>query len=72
MQISDVVLNLFEIGKRYKIAMYDEDGVFMEAECRVENKDCGALRLDLFKKNEEAVQEKIWAEWKDLDSFEEI
>lgn len=72
MVVGEVVINFFEVGKKYKIAMFDEDGVGMECKCKVIEKDSEEMRLELFEKNGTVHNEKIWVEWKDLQTFEEI
>ncbi|KLA04728.1 hypothetical protein B4086_5686 [Bacillus cereus] len=69
MVIGEVVINLFDTGKRYALTLHDEDGILMDCKCTVVAKKDEALQLDIFEKNGNTHREKVWVEWRDLEGY---
>ncbi|WP_142340647.1 hypothetical protein [Bacillus cereus] len=70
--IGEVVVNLFDIRKKYALIMHDEDGVLMDCKCTVVAKSNESLQLDIFEKNGNTHHEKVWVEWRDLEGYMEL
>lgn len=68
-KVADLILNLFEVGKKYKITTFDSDYGYTEQKCFVKEKTEESLLLDIYEPFE---TKGCWIHWTELDAVEEI
>ncbi|EJP84664.1 hypothetical protein [Bacillus cereus] len=69
MKVPGFVMNLFEIGKKYKIITFNPDFGYSECKCVVKNKTDESIFVDIF---EPSWPKACWISWNELDTVEEI
>ncbi|MEG7339150.1 hypothetical protein V6E27_10980 [Bacillus cereus] len=69
MKVAELIMNLFEVEKKYKITTFDSDFGHSEHKCFVKGKTEENLLLDIFEPFE---TKGCWIHWTELDAVEEI
>ncbi|MDR4903082.1 MULTISPECIES: hypothetical protein [Bacillus cereus group] len=69
MKVSELVMNLFEVDKKYEITIFDPDNGFFEYKCFVDVKTEENLYMNVFEPSEIGGH---WIHWTDVDAVEEI
>ncbi|EOS8267619.1 hypothetical protein P9C77_gp50 [Bacillus phage J5a] len=68
-EVAELILNLFEVGKKYKIITFDTDYGYTEQKCFVKGKTEERLLLDIYEPFE---TKGCWIHWTELDAIKEI
>lgn len=68
-EVAELILNLFEVGKKYKITTFDSYLGHTEQKCFVKGKTEESLLLDIYEPFE---TKGCWIHWTELDAIEEI
>lgn len=69
MKVPELVINLFEIGKKYKIIIFDTDFGHSECKCVVKKKTVESIFVEIF---DRSWPKTCWISWNELDTVEEI
>jgi len=69
MKVPELVTNLFEIGKKYKIIIFDPDFGYSECKCVVKKKTVESILVESF---DRSWPKTCWISWNELDTVEEI
>ncbi|MEC3598403.1 hypothetical protein ACTFRD_11270 [Bacillus cereus group sp. MYBK249-1] len=67
-----LVMNLFEIGKKYKIIILDEDNGQVVYKCTVKAKDGGNLLIDVYETDGEEDYGQTWIKWRWILEMEQL
>lgn len=67
-----LVMNLFEVGKKYKIAVFDEDNGNVVYKCTVKEKDGDYLLIDVYETDGEEDYGQTWIKWRWILEMEQL
>ncbi|WJE84585.1 hypothetical protein [Bacillus sp. DX3.1] len=70
MKRSELIMNQFEVGKKYEITtFFERDNGYFKCKCYVDDKTMEDLFITVF---EPSNIGKLWIDWTDVDTVKEI